>query len=351
MNKHFKRESVYLLKLCSDRNNQTFNDLEYLYKHSDKTYIRSDNPDDAELILIALPGNDIPFHQFAKSFLKLNLTQTHLDKAFAVSLRRAKHIFLMRGVYESASRRGMGFSSRIKSGAFTEKAFNTLIERSPLPNAKTCIQKKKYLFSFIGRNCHPVRDAIFQLTPHRTDVLIEDSSDFDVWSNNKSDDFDERLLSYTKAIQSSKYSLCPRGYGASSIRLFESMKLGVCPVIITDEWKLPEGPDWNACSLIISEKQVNNLEKLISQREEDYLELGINAAKTYNQYFSKKTHFNWIVGTCLSIQESQKIPERHWWKLRYVHYALFIFLHKTKINIRWFKRILHSIKYIIKNRL
>jgi hypothetical protein len=339
------------MSLTADQNNQTFNDLRYLYEHSDKTYIRTDSPDEAELILIALPGNDISFRHFAKSFLQLKLSPEHLDKAFAISLRRAKHIFLMRGVYESASKYGMGNSSRIKSGAFTEKAFNSLIELAPLPDAKNCLQKKKYLFSFIGRNCHPVREQIFNLVPDRTDILIEDSSDFDVWNDNKSKDFDERLLSYTKTIRSSKFSVCPRGYGASSIRLFESMKLGVCPVIISDQWKLPEGPDWKACSLIVSEKQVKNLEKLISKREDDYLKLGTNAAKMYNQYFSKKTHFNWIANTCLNSQQSQKIPERYWWKLRYVHYFMVITFFKAKKTWRLSYRIIKSIAYNLRKRL
>lgn len=173
MNDQKKRRTVFIMRLHSDIDCQTYRDLKFLYEHSDKAIRLTDNPNEADLILIALPGNDTPFHTFAKSFIKLKLPTSQLDKAFVVSLRRAKHIFLMRGVYESAGNYGMGKSSRIKAGAFTEKAFNSLIECAPTASSKNPTHKKNYLFSFIGRNCHSVRQKIFHLTPEKADVLIE----------------------------------------------------------------------------------------------------------------------------------------------------------------------------------
>lgn len=313
--------SVCVKPLLDEQKNSTFSDLKFLYDHSDKQYKWSDNPEECDIILIALPGNDISLSAYARSFLALKLTPEELDKAFAVSLRRDKLLFLLRGVYESAGVTGAGKSDRIRSGAYTEKSFNELIEKLPVFDGDQMPQQKKYLYSFIGRNCHRSRQAIYNLKSTRSDVLIENSSHFNVWSKTKPENFEKRLQHYTDVIQSSKFSLCPRGFGASSIRLFESMKLGVCPVIISDEWKLPKGPDWNTCSVMIHENQVHEIEKILMERERDYRELGNRAAEVYKRNFSRKTYFNWIIDNCVDIQESQKLPERYWWKLRYAHYV------------------------------
>jgi hypothetical protein len=42
-------------------------------------------------------------------------------------------------------------------------------------------------------------------------------------------DKDLPKLRYAELLIASKFVLCPRGNGASSIRLFESMQLGICP--------------------------------------------------------------------------------------------------------------------------
>lgn len=322
-----RRLSVYVKPLLDEQKNLTFSDLKFLYDHSDKQYEWSDNPEECDIILIALPGNGTSITDYARSIIALELTPKQIDKAFAISLRRAKPLFLFRGIYESASRYGAGRSDRIRSGAFTERAFNELIEEMPVSSQDQLYHQKNYLYSFIGRNCHRVRQAIYNLKSNRSDVLIENSSHFNVWSKTKAENFEKRLQYYTEVIQSSKFSLCPRGFGASSIRLFESMKLGVCPVIISDEWKLPKGPDWNTCSILINEDHVDEIENILIEKEEDHRELGKQAAENYKRYFSRTTYFNWIINSCLDIQETQKIPERYWWKLRSVHYLIFL-IHK-----------------------
>ena len=38
------------------------------------------------------------------------------------------------------------------------------------------------------------------------------------------------------------------------MRLFEAMRLGVAPIIASDDWVYPRGPDWSACSVVIKER-------------------------------------------------------------------------------------------------
>ncbi|MBA2269339.1 MAG: exostosin family protein [Chthoniobacterales bacterium] len=54
-------------------------------------------------------------------------------------------------------------------------------------------------------------------------------------------DYHRRYADITKA---SKFVLCPRGLSVSSIRLFETMKMGRVPVILSDGWVEPPGPAW-----------------------------------------------------------------------------------------------------------
>ncbi len=38
----------------------------------------------------------------------------------------------------------------------------------------------------------------------------------------------------------------PRGIGASSVRIFEAMRAGRAPVIISDDWIVPPVGDWGS---------------------------------------------------------------------------------------------------------
>ena len=49
--------------------------------------------------------------------------------------------------------------------------------------------------------------------------------------------------------------ICPRGWGSSSIRLFEVMEMGRVPVIISDAW-VNEAPKWADFSVRVSEADV-----------------------------------------------------------------------------------------------
>ena len=44
---------------------------------------------------------------------------------------------------------------------------------------------------------------------------------------------------YSEILGNTKYSLCPRGTGPSTIRLWESLAMGSVPVIVSDFLKMP----------------------------------------------------------------------------------------------------------------
>ncbi|OYU12441.1 MAG: hypothetical protein CFE38_08215 [Comamonadaceae bacterium PBBC1] len=63
---------------------------------------------------------------------------------------------------------------------------------------------------------------------------------------------------YCDLLSNTIYILCPRGFGASSYRLYESMSWGCIPVIISDQFNKPEVfEDWSNFSISIKESDIN----------------------------------------------------------------------------------------------
>ena len=107
------------------------------------------------------------------------------------------------------------------------------------PDAST--PKPDLLFSYMGRRCHPVRDAVLRLRYSR--AIVEDTTSMSFFGG-----ADETIVRqkkrYAATLQRSKFVLCPRGGGPASFRLFETMASGRAPVILSDEWTPPAGPCW-----------------------------------------------------------------------------------------------------------
>ncbi len=117
-------------------------------------------------------------------------------------------------------------------------------------------------------------------------------------------------------MEASKYALCPRGVGAASMRLFEAMKMGVAPIIVSDEWIMPNGPDWSRCSIRVKEKDVRRIHEIALENESRYVELGKNAKDAYDRYFTDRVYFNYLVDQMIDLTETQSIPEQWFWKMR-----------------------------------
>jgi hypothetical protein len=196
-------------------------------------------------------------------------------------------------------------SSRIRPGFYlgrTKNEFTTFTPPDPgLP----------YLFSFMGsvRNA-PIRRRLATLR-HRRSFFQNTAEDFDRILHQKMErrerlDYDRRYAELTKA---SKFVLCPRGLSASSIRLFETMRMGRVPVILSDQWLAPAGPRWEEFAIRIPEKDFAKIPRLLEEREADAVAMGELARKEWEQWFSDEVLFHHLVELCLDIQRNRKIPE------------------------------------------
>jgi len=117
--------------------------------------------------------------------------------------------------------------------------------------------KKNILISFIGAPTHKVRGPLF--TMRGKNVVVKKRSKWFFECGNRQ----PLLNEYLKTLARTRFSLCPRGTGASTIRFWESLRAGAIPVLLSDAMRLPEGFDWNRCVIKIPEKDVNDTAKVI----------------------------------------------------------------------------------------
>jgi hypothetical protein len=93
--------------------------------------------------------------------------------------------------------------------------------------------EKKYRISFRGNsNTHKVRKCLKEIVfqgYHFSDTADDIRHDSDI-----------EHCSYVDLLLKSDWSLCPRGNGTSSFRLYESLVLGVPPIVVSNQFVPPK---------------------------------------------------------------------------------------------------------------
>ena len=175
------------------------------------------------------------------------------------------------------------------------------------PYVKKADSGYDYLYAFRGGATSWVRKKLFKNKPVHNDVLIEDSNNYNHWSAVDSFLQVKPTLQqeYATLINKSLFFLCPRGAGSGSIRLFEVMKSGRVPVIISDKWIPIEKFDWDEFSLRIAEKDILNIDNIIRQREPDGEKMGEKALEVYNNYFAPGPDLAILADALISIQNNR----------------------------------------------
>lgn len=130
---------------------------------------------------------------------------------------------------------------------------------------------KSIWYSFIGCNTHATRTVLFQLPLHRQ-ALVQERQ---VWHFQANDRL-QRLFKreYQHVLARTRFSLCPRGTGPSTVRFWESLQAGAIPVLISDDMQLPAGVDWQRSIVRVAERDTAQVERIladISPQEEQEL--------------------------------------------------------------------------------
>jgi len=85
--------------------------------------------------------------------------------------------------------------------------------------------------------------------------------------------------------------LCPRGYGATSFRICESLQHGSIPVYISDEPWIPFNDmlDFNDYGVLVDVKDIDNLDHILKSISKEDIDKKISLGKiVYEQYYSYK---------------------------------------------------------------
>jgi len=214
------------------------------------------------------------------------------------------------GIYSNAPRKAL-WRGRFRSASYAlhhPDFKNPYVQRFE-PSQALPPAKREVLFSFAGRAGHPVREKLFQLSFHRPDVVVQETSEFDAFCHGDSDK-DAAQRQYYELCLRSKFILCPRGAGPNSIRLFEALQLGIAPVIIADDWIPCEGPAWKRFALFVPEKHLGRIEEIVISHEKEFLERGREARRAYEAFFAPQSYFNYLVSSARSIQRNRILSER-----------------------------------------
>jgi hypothetical protein len=140
--------------------------------------------------------------------------------------------------------------------------------------------KPDFLFSFLGRIAtHAVRSKIRSLDGVSTPCLdvVDGPARFPGF---------DYARTYSELLARSSFILCPRGYGASSIRMFEAMSFGRVPVIVSDAWQPPPGIPWQEFSVVIRERDVAGIPGTLQKLESRAAEMGRLARTAFDRHFA-----------------------------------------------------------------
>ncbi|TVQ03413.1 MAG: hypothetical protein EA359_09705 [Balneolaceae bacterium] len=330
-------EHIYLSSYPSKISKQGKERLRWLHTFSNQGFLISESPENADLILISHPGNDLSKQEYLTELQTHPLITRYPEKCFTVSFFKDKPLLLNRGIYESPIKLWR-HHKRFKTGAYLSHLFNPFIVKAVNSGHESVQMDRRYLASFIGRRSHSLRVKIFNQTFKRPDIIIRDSSGFNAWSKKTNEENKKDHEQYLNILSQSKFAICPRGAGSSSIRLFEAMSLGICPVIISDEWVPPAGPDWNEFCIFLKESEIDDLESVLEVYEDECFEMGKKAFIAYWEYFSDEKYFDYLINCCVEIKGNQQISEAIYWKfkiIQVIRYILYYWIKKKRLKLYW----------------
>ena len=154
---------------------------------------------------------------------------------------------------------------------------------------------RELLFSLVASRSNPCREPLFSIEHPRAHV--EEVRNF-VFYDPQSKNFAERRRVFDEILAASKFVLCPRGRGTSSIRLYEALAAGCVPVVISDEWVAPSGGILDSCILKWPEGRVGGLIELLEDTEELWPAMSSQAQEAFDDYFAENVAFHRIVELC-----------------------------------------------------
>ena len=254
----------------------------------------TDDPEAADLILFV--ETDQGIGPFGTQLRMHPLVRRMPDKCFAYNSSDSPVAHLP-GLYASIEQKRYD-PKRVRSTHY-------LSTHITIPEAKTKpIAQRSLLYSFVGdaRNAR-VRQDLLSLRHARGKCVDVSARIATVWHDPV--ERTQFVDSYASVLADTKFALCPRGCGASSMRLFEAMRVGCVPVILSDAWVPPSGPSWEAFSVRVPECEASTLPRLLEQLEPTAEAKSHLAREVWEDWFSDEVTFHRLVEWCLELKRSR----------------------------------------------
>jgi hypothetical protein len=262
-----------------------------------KVHQLTDDPESADMILFV----EVDTGRLCEDVLRHPYIRRYREKCFMFSSDWRVIPFLP-GIYTSIEK-SWYLPGRSRPGFYLSCLMNPLVRFEPTAG-------REFLYSFMGDiQTHPVRKILAGLQ-HPPGAFVDTSSDSQavMWQGSP-EQKNAFWTRYVDLAKRSRFILCPRGVAPSSIRLFEAMCLGRVPVILSDEWLPPAGPDWDRFSLRIPESEAAHVPQILVEKESAADEMGLIARSEWEKHFSPDIIFHRVVELCFEIRQSRRLPE------------------------------------------
>jgi len=250
------------------------------------------SPADAELILLCGSFTARP----------RRLTAHPLYRAFpekcAVYTGDDHYCPLAPGVYTSPRRGLSTVLGRARSHAFASSYGahgNAAVLAAAARPGPTAPGSPGLLLSFEGSASSRLRRRLFALALDPDECAVRDTTDtydhFDHDAPGRAGGQD----AYVRTMLDSAFVLCPRGVGTGTLRLFEAMSLGRAPVVVSDRYVFPRGPDWTAVALRVRERDVERVVTILRAERPRAAARGAAARRAWEQCFAPEVLFDGLV--------------------------------------------------------
>lgn len=169
-----------------------------------------------------------------------------------------------------------------------EDKTNILLSRKIIKS----FHQKNILCSFVGSNTHMLRTQMIACLNNDKDFQIHVNS---FWTPCVDSNNQEKFINISC---DSKFCLAPRGYGRSSFRFFEILKLGSIPIYLWDdiEW-LPykNEIDYSLFSISLNIAEINKLKNILLSIDEIKYNKMLKEYEKIKHLFELEGMYDWII--------------------------------------------------------
>jgi len=158
---------------------------------------------------------------------------------------------------------------------------------SPIPSKYIHDQPKDIFCSFVGTlndtEKYACRIKLYEYYSGDKDFYFTEKRAWDRVIAN------DRLVEFFDITQRSRFTLCPRGYGLQSFRLYEAIQLNSIPVFVYDKEFLPFKSEinWNDFCVLLHINDISNLKTVLNGISEEKQQRMLEKAKqVYKLYFT-----------------------------------------------------------------